>query len=147
MPSPSKEVPQSNSRPASKGGPTNSQTKEPERTILIDLDETGTHITSAQSLNSSWQVMNTSLGAAPTWEEGPSADGRPATARYMLNIEGLSGIKPQLGAPQGREVTGEDFKALADEFDKRMAMLRTVVEAGDKRLGIDREGEDFEREE
>ena len=148
MQSPSKEPPQS--KPGSKGGPTasQSQTKEPERrTILIDLDETGTHITSAQSLTSSWQVINTSLSAAPTWEEGPSADGGPTTARYMLSIEGLSGIKPQAGTQQGREVTGDDFKTLAEEFDKRMAMLRTVVETGDRRLGIDRESEDFEHNE
>lgn len=150
MQSPSKELPQSNSRPDSKGGPTasQSQTREPERrTILIDLDETGTHVTSSQSLNSSWQVMNTSLSAAPTWEEGPSADGGPATASFMLSIEGLSGIKPQPGGQQGREVTGDDFKSLAEEFDKRMAMLRTVVEAGHRRLGIDRESEDFEHNE
>lgn len=150
MQSPSKELPQSNSRPGSKGGPTasQSQTKEPERrTILIDLDETGTHIASAQSLTSSWQVMDTSLSAAPTWGEGPSADGGPATARYMLTIEGLSGIKPQAGIQQGREVAGDDFKTLAEEFDKRIAMLRTVVEAGDRRLGIDRESEDFEHNE
>lgn len=65
----------------------------------------------------------------------------------MLSIEGLNGIRQDLGRQQGKEVSGEDFRALKEEFEKRMAMLRTVVKAGDKRLRIDRESEDVGAEE
>lgn len=155
MQSPTKEqqppMPNANSRPSSKSGPgitnSQSQSREPERrTILIDLDETGTHVTSAQSLSSSWQIMNTNLSPAPIWDEGPGGEGEGA-ARFMLSIGGLNGIKQQAGIPQEKEVTNEDFKRLREEFEKRMGILRTVVDAGDKRPGVERESAEEEVDE
>lgn len=68
-------------------------------------------------------------------------------ARFMLSIEGLNGVKQQASIQQSKEVTGDDFKALREEFEKRMSMLRTVVEAGDRRLGVDRESQNADGEE
>lgn len=118
--------------------------REPEhRTLLLDLDETGTAITSAHSLSSSWQILSTNLTPAPTWEASPTADEEAIPARFMLRIEGTQGKggrrerEKASGKPkeEGGDVRTEDFQALVEDFQTRMKVLRTVMEAGDKRLG------------
>jgi len=136
----SREQPSRSQRLSSRGG------QEPEhRTILLDLDETGTSITSAHSLLSSWQILSTSLTAAPTWETSPTGDEDAVPARLMLRIEGIQGKDGRReqerdagrSKEQCRDVGPEDFQALMDDFEKRMSILRTVVEAGDKRFGVE----------
>jgi len=136
----SREQPSRSQRLSSRGD------QEPEhRTILLDLDETGTSVMSAHSLSSSWQILSTSLTAAPTWETSPTGDKDAVPARLMLRIEGIQGNDGRKESDKAvgrskehdRDVGPEDFQALVDDFEKRMNILRTVVEAGDKRFGVE----------
>ena len=123
--------------------------REPEhRTILLDLDATGTAVTSAHSLSSSWQVLSATVTKAPTWESGPAAEEDAASARFMLRLEGTRGRDERMRervAGMWREdpgdVRAEDFQMLMEEFERKMRVLKTVVETGDEALGVEeREG-------
>ncbi|OBT61157.1 hypothetical protein VE03_09549 [Pseudogymnoascus sp. 23342-1-I1] len=132
--------------------PSARDTREPEhRTIIVDLDATGTAVAAAHSLSSSWQVLSASVTKAPTWESGPTAadnseeDG--AAARFMLRLEGVKGRDERMRERvrgvwrEGGEVRAEDFQVLVEEFERKMRVLRTVVETGRDALGVE-EGED-----
>ena len=61
-------------------------------------------------------------------------------ARFMLRIEGTENVKGGGGRTAGRaggEVRPEDFQALMEDFDRKMRVLRTVVEDGNKTFGVD----------
>jgi hypothetical protein len=116
--------------------------REPEhRTLLVDLDETGTSIKAAHSLSSSWQILSASLTKAPTWESSPTAEEDAVPARFMLRIEGTQGKdekKREKAAGKSNEgVRPEDFQALMEDFDRKMRVLRTVVDAGNETLGLE----------
>jgi hypothetical protein len=60
----------------------------------------------------------------------------------MLRIEGTDGSEKNRDVSCGmrsneEEITGPDFQTLMDDFDRRMGVLRTIVEAGNKRVGMD----------
>lgn len=118
--------------------------KEPEhRTILIDLDETGTSVTAAHSLSPSWQILSTSLTQAPTWEASPATDDDATSARFMLRIEGTQSTDARKPGrvegrtkDDGRDVRPEDFQSLMEDFDRKMKLLRAVVDSGDAILGV-----------
>ncbi|KFZ14732.1 hypothetical protein V502_05927 [Pseudogymnoascus sp. VKM F-4520 (FW-2644)] len=117
------------------------------RTILVDLDATGTAVTSAQSLSSSWQILSASVTKAPTWESGPTAEDDAGSARFMLRLEGTRGrdegmaerVRGMWREDPG-DVRAEDFQVLMEEFERKMRVLKTVVETGDETLGVE-EGE------
>lgn len=127
--------------------------RDPEhRTILVDLDATGTAVTSAQSLSSSWQILSASVTKAPTWESGPTAadaEGDGGSARFMLRLEGTRGrdegmaerVRGMWREDPG-DVRAEDFQVLMEEFERKMRVLKTVVETGEETLGLEeRDGE------
>jgi hypothetical protein len=60
----------------------------------------------------------------------------------MLKIVGTDGEGTEVDAAQGMKAEGEAFEALMREFDERMKVLRTVVEAGAGQ-GLDEEGGDI----
>lgn len=127
-----------NSRQPKQMSPKDSRLPE-HRTIIIDLDETGTKVTSAQSLSNTWQVLSTNISPAPTWDERPGGEEDDAAARFMLKVEGVNARdwrQEQIG--KNKEVGPDDFKALADDFEAKMKMLSTIVEAGERRFGLDR---------
>jgi len=120
-----------------------------QRVLLLDLDDSGMEIKKACSLSPNWQILETSLRAAPTWEGTGDGD----DAGMMLRIEGTDGgferSQDQKKMDKGkgiadsneRESVGTvvdersgmaevDFQALMVEFDDRMKLLRTVVEVG-----------------
>ncbi|KFY25033.1 hypothetical protein V491_01924 [Pseudogymnoascus sp. VKM F-3775] len=126
--------------------------KEPEhRTIILDLDATGTTVTAAHSLSPSWQVLSASITKAPTWESGrPTAeadDAEAGAARFMLRLEGTKGRDEGMRErvrgvwrENPRDVRAEDFGVLMEEFEKKMRVLKTVVDSGKDTFGVE-EGE------
>ncbi|KFY36876.1 hypothetical protein V494_04952 [Pseudogymnoascus sp. VKM F-4513 (FW-928)] len=127
--------------------PSNRDPREPEhRTILVDLDATGTAVAAAHSLSSSWQVLSASITKAPTWESGPAAEdeeGGAGAARFMLRLEGTKGrdegmrerVRGMWREDPG-DVRAEDFQVLMDEFEKKMRVLKTVVDSGNEALAL-----------
>lgn len=115
------------------------------RTIVVDVDDTGTAITSAHSLLSSWQVLTADLTSAPTWETNPTDEDDAVPARFMLRIKGIEARNNRrhhdklTGKPKDSagDIGPDDFQALIEDFEQRMATLRTVVDAGDKRHGVE----------
>ncbi|KFY79623.1 hypothetical protein V499_01378 [Pseudogymnoascus sp. VKM F-103] len=135
--------------------PSGSEPREPEhRTLLLDLDETGTAVTAFHSLSPSWQLLSASITKAPTWESGPAAadDGEDeGAARFMLRLEGTrgrdEGMRERVGRvwrEPGEGVRAEDFQVLVEEFERKMRVLRTVVDTGRDSLGLDDEEEEGE---
>ena len=59
-----------------------------ERYIIIDIAEDGQSIQSARCLSHDWQVVNTQITAAPTWDDAAADDN---IGNLMINIQG-SGI-------------------------------------------------------
>ncbi|KFY15442.1 hypothetical protein V492_01982, partial [Pseudogymnoascus sp. VKM F-4246] len=133
--------------------PSNRDPREPEhRTILVDLDATGTAVAAAHSLSSSWQVLSASITKAPTWESGPAAEEDEegaGAARFMLRLEGTKGrdegmrerVRGMWREDPG-DVRAEDFQVLMDEFEKKMRVLKTVVDSGNEALALGVEEQD-----
>ncbi|OBT40353.1 hypothetical protein VE00_09201 [Pseudogymnoascus sp. WSF 3629] len=128
--------------------PSGAEPREPEhRTLLLDLDASGTAVTSFHSLSPSWQLLSASITKAPTWESGPTAadDGEDeGAARFMLRLEGTrgrdEGMRERVGRvwrEAGEGVRAEDFQVLVEEFERKMRVLRRVVETGGEGLGLD----------
>lgn len=60
-----------------------------ERYVLVDMAQDGHTVVSAKSLSTDWAVTGTSVGAAPTFDEGAGRDPGQAGG-LMLKVEGLS---------------------------------------------------------
>ncbi|KAK9420421.1 hypothetical protein SUNI508_06417 [Seiridium unicorne] len=133
------------------------------RAILLDLspDAEGAYSVSwASSLSPSWAVLDAQVSriSPPSSDGGGSGDNgasqnKKKPDRLMLRIEGieggslvssaelrLSGEKSGQGLGSGsgsgsgqKGAEGEDYNSMVDEFDKRMTMLRKVVDAGEER--------------
>lgn len=108
------------------------------RVLVLDVDESGSLITKAHSLTPSWQILSTTLAPAPTWEAPNTSqtEGANSNGGMMLRVEGTDGSdigrehrNVGLGI-DGGAVEEEDFGTLMAEFDERMRLLRTIVEAG-----------------
>lgn len=92
-------------------------------------------VTSAHSLAPTWQVLNTELSPAPTFETSPSNDddtSDPSQGDLMLKIKGTAGFKPDPARGRGND-QGQDqnLEEMMEQFEKRMGELRRVIEAGD----------------
>ena len=108
-----------------------------ERVVVVELGEDGDTVLSAASMSESWQVVGASVENAPTWE-GTSGE----EAGLMLRIEGVGskgGMEEGIGLGiadverrKSGEVDEEEMQKLMEDFDRKMVMLRRVVEAGGK---------------
>jgi hypothetical protein len=109
-----------------------------ERYVVLDVGPSGDTVVAAHSLTSDWQVLGVDVTNAPTWvAEDENAGGATTGGNVMglmLKIEGMEG--PWSGNA-GKKVEGSDLdvQELTSLFDKRMATLRKVVEAGGGKVG------------
>ncbi|KAF3480598.1 uncharacterized protein GIQ15_05945 [Arthroderma uncinatum] len=89
-------------------------------------------VTSAHSLSPSWQVINTTISPAPNFDSSSNSptstnrDGNP-----VLMVEGTSGFAPDntAGRQQTQQGQTQTLEEMMDQFSKRMAELKKVVEA------------------
>ncbi|KIX93827.1 uncharacterized protein Z520_10452 [Fonsecaea multimorphosa CBS 102226] len=96
-------------------------------------------VTSAHSLSAEWQVLRTSISAAPTiGDGGPSEEGEEG---LMLRIEGRGNTPGDLALAMAKEkATGagagdaerekESMEEMIDRFQRRLDDIRMVIEAG-----------------
>jgi hypothetical protein len=130
--------------------------------------EGGYNVAWSTSLSPSWAVLDAQLsqisppssdGGGGTGDEGGESGKRPK--RLMLRIDGLEsgstasegelrlssevtrqGSSTESGHSSGHKQSakgdGDDYASLVDEFDKRMATLRRVVNASEERRHIAR---------
>lgn len=92
-------------------------------------------VTSAHSLTPAWQILNTELVPAPTFENNTSGE-QPLNGGLMLKIHGTPGLPPStLAKDKDRERDKERgtqrLEDMMDQFAKRMAELRLVIDDGE----------------
>ena len=107
-----------------------------ERYILLTLSPDRKTIESTHSMTPDWQILGTSLGPAPTLDDGEEAtkkdreegdeDGKK---RMMIMVEGVE-RRTVIGEEMSQD-TGDDTKLeeLVELFERRMALLRRFIEA------------------
>lgn len=92
-------------------------------------------ITSIRSLTPAWQVLNTQLTPAPTFDSTTSPGDQQqqpgSSSGLMLKIQGTSGLprEPILGDRDGKD-GGQTLEEMMEQFEKRMGELRRVIETG-----------------
>jgi len=93
-------------------------------------------ITSTHSLNPDWQVLDTCLSPAPTFDTPNSATGgesRPSSPNdtQMLRIEGTAGLPRYIPSRDNKDPTNrrQTLEEMMEQFEKRMGELRQVIEA------------------
>lgn len=123
------------------------------RVLLLDVDAAGKAITKARSLTPNWQILNTNISAAPTWDAAQDnaaqdVHTQSSNASMMLKIEGtgVGEIASRddaaahglgLGLTEDGTMIGDDeFQSIMKDFDERMRVLRVVVGADDS-IGLD----------
>ncbi|KAL2001413.1 hypothetical protein VTN02DRAFT_1794 [Thermoascus thermophilus] len=84
-------------------------------------------ITSAHSLTPSWQVLDTQLTPAPTFDNNTTNGEHPGSGSLMLKIKGTAGL-PRDRIVRDRD--GQTLEEMMEQFEKRMDELRRVIEAG-----------------
>ncbi|OJD15839.1 hypothetical protein AJ78_03936 [Emergomyces pasteurianus Ep9510] len=102
-------------------------------------------ITSAHSLSPSWQILNTRLCTAPTFD---SSTNSPTTASasannrtsspvggLMLEIEGTSGIHFNSSSIHRSPRDQHRLEEMMEQFEKRMEELRQIIAAGEVSVG------------
>ncbi|KAJ0416936.1 anaphase-promoting complex subunit 11 RING-H2 finger-domain-containing protein [Aspergillus carlsbadensis] len=87
-------------------------------------------ITSAHSLSPSWQVLNTSIAPAPTFETNASAE-NPVNGGLMLQIRGTSGLPIGI-LGKDKERGSQRLEDMMDQFARRLDELRLVIENGEQ---------------
>ncbi|ORY68622.1 uncharacterized protein BCR38DRAFT_482125 [Pseudomassariella vexata] len=142
-----------------------------DRAVILDLaqdSEGGYNVSWASSLSPSWAVVNAQVSqiSPPSSDGGGggggSSDNPKKPGRLMLRIEGVEsggigdgelklssegsrqGSRSGSGSGSGqhKEKEGEDYTTLVDEFEKRMCILKKVVDTGeDRRRKVDDEAE------
>ncbi|KAA8645378.1 hypothetical protein EYZ11_000400 [Aspergillus tanneri] len=85
-------------------------------------------VTSARSLTPAWQVLNTELVPAPTFENNLSGE-QPLNGGLMLKIQGTAGLPRK---DRDREKSSQRLEDMMDQFSKRLSELRQVIEAGEQ---------------
>ncbi|PYH91229.1 hypothetical protein BO71DRAFT_281153, partial [Aspergillus ellipticus CBS 707.79] len=99
-------------------------------------------VASAHSLSPSWQVLNTELVPAPTFENTNSFGGGSGAGRgqapnggVMLKIQGTAGLPmrhvPGKEKDRDRISSGQRLEEMMDQFAKRLGELRLVIEGGE----------------
>ncbi|KAH8747914.1 hypothetical protein F5882DRAFT_311672 [Hyaloscypha sp. PMI_1271] len=129
-----------------------------ERVVIVDINEDGTGVKSVSSLCSTWQVLNASISNAPTFDSTSSSDD-PASQNMqerglMLRIEGVgvqslvSGDVVEEGKKDGGAVMGEEeMSILLDGFDRKMGVLRKIIESRTSREDLVGGGDGLEERE
>ncbi|KAF2815017.1 uncharacterized protein BDZ99DRAFT_566927 [Mytilinidion resinicola] len=116
-----------------------------ERYLVVDVGADGQAVADAQSLSAEWQVTQTAVRAAPSWDEEAGGEG------LMLVVGGVE-VKQagkRAGGPgearlaEARGATGGDVVAglerIVGLFDGELGVLRRVVgETGVERPGAER---------
>ncbi|OJJ51759.1 hypothetical protein ASPZODRAFT_463418 [Penicilliopsis zonata CBS 506.65] len=86
-------------------------------------------VTAAHSLTPAWQVLDTAVLPAPTFENGSSGE-QAGNSGIMLKIQGTAGLPA--GIKERERGTGSQrLEDMMDQFAKRMRELRHVIEAGE----------------
>lgn len=138
-----------------------SDPKSHNRAVLLDVEpdaEGGYKVSWASSLSPSWAVVDAQLSriTPPSEAEGAQTSDRAETShksdRLMLRVDGLeaasvgteselrlsnrsgqgSGSGSSIGSSQ-REKDSENYSTLVDEFERRMVMLRKMVDSSEER--------------
>jgi hypothetical protein len=93
-------------------------------------------ITSSHSLNPDWQVLDTYLSPAPTFDTPNSVTGGESRPRspndiQMLRIEGTAGLPRYIPSRDNKDPTNrhQTLEEMMEQFEKRMGELRQVIEA------------------
>ncbi|KAJ5757243.1 uncharacterized protein N7511_007425 [Penicillium nucicola] len=82
-------------------------------------------VSSAQSFSSSWQVLDTEVMPAPTFENNtPESPGQGV----MLKIRGTSGMPVEVS---GKEKGAQRLEEMMNQFAKRMGELQTIIDAAE----------------
>lgn len=81
-------------------------------------------VTAAQSFSSAWQVLNTEVAPAPTFENSNPGDS-PGHG-LMLKIRGTAGLPDE----KGRDGV-QSLEEMMDQFAKRMSELQVVIDAAE----------------
>ncbi|RAL11896.1 uncharacterized protein BO97DRAFT_322345, partial [Aspergillus homomorphus CBS 101889] len=96
-------------------------------------------VTAAHSLSPAWQVLDTQLGPAPTFENNTpnnnASQGQSVNGGLMLKIRGTAGLPMNntlLGKDRDKERGCQRLEEMMDQFAKRLAELRLVIEAGEQ---------------
>ncbi|CAG8042156.1 unnamed protein product [Penicillium nalgiovense] len=112
-----------------KGGGTRSISSSPANASALPQDQGQLHpqyrVTSAQSFSSRWQVLNTEVVPAPTFEN--SNPGESPGHGLMLKIRGTGGLPIKVG---GKNKEGP-LEEMMDQFAKRMSELQVVIDAAE----------------
>jgi hypothetical protein len=101
----------------------------------------GYRIASAHSLTPDWQVLNTSLSLAPTFDtpqttNDPDTDPNTSSSgALMLRIEGTAGFPRDVASGKDRDAKSQTLEEMMEQFEKRMSELRRVIETGGDRHG------------
>jgi hypothetical protein len=117
--------------------PASSTQNQANQTPTVQLGQTF-RIASAHSLTPNWQVLNTHLNPAPTFDtinDTPSSEpsAHPANGALMLHIEGTTGLPRYAPSRDSKDLANrrQGLEDMMDQFEKRMAELRCVIEAGE----------------
>ena len=127
------------------------QKEREERVVIVDVNESGDGIKAVYSANPTWAVLGAEIANAPTWDGAEAEDasaGSYAERGLMLKIEGVGvgEAADEVAASNkakrdseckvgesGSGLIGEDeMQNLLDGFDKKMAMLRRIVNSGEE---------------
>ena len=84
-------------------------------------------VKSSQSLSSTWQVLNTKLVPAPTFDNVWSDESNG----LMLKIQGTSGLPP-IVVDKDKDKGSQRLEQMMGQFSKRMTELARVIEAGER---------------
>ena len=120
--------------------------KREERTIIVDINETGNGIVNTSSLSSNWQILNAEILNAPTMNNDNTgdADSEAEERALMLRIDGVgidgfgfkgglgdSGEKKGKGVGESSVLGEEEMQTLLEGFDQKMELLRKIVASGE----------------
>jgi hypothetical protein len=133
--------------------------QQPRRALVVDLVPNAANdawtVSCASSLNSVFAVTSTELSKQQSGSNGGGSssggggngtgtEGDSGNGGLMLRVEGVSRepveIRPDASLPSSGSGSGavgtEDVESLADEFRRRMGILKKVVGESEKRTGL-----------
>ncbi|KAJ5413572.1 hypothetical protein N7465_005877 [Penicillium sp. CMV-2018d] len=115
--------------PGKGGGGTRSISTSPANVSPLPQDQGQIHpqyrVTAAQSFSSTWQVLNTEVVPAPTFEN--NNPGELPGHGLMLKIRGTGGLPIKVDGKE-KESTLEE---MMDQFAKRMSELQVIIDAAE----------------
>jgi len=102
-----------------------------ERFILLDLDPTGVHVVSAQSLSPDWQILSTELSSAPSFQDNEAA----TNGGMMLRIRGVETSTQTEDATEvlhqaqtrANNKISDAMSDLADRFQRELDSIQKIM--------------------